>query len=210
MGSAVLMSPSLCLECGRVIVGDECQSPQCAARLSSVKKARDLYLFVGGAGLLGMVISAFRLYPTLEHKSVARLLVLLFLVATIVNLALDDRYAKFTRIMYLVVTAVMVVSATVYFLNGALDRHIPTEVKATVIGKVASRGQGGGDATALTVMWHQTQKQIVENFKVSRQTFATIEPGDSVYLIVHQGAFSMPWYGGLLSSKPTSVPTEKR
>src|SRR5580692_1092725 len=149
MGSAVLMSPSLCLECGRVIVGDECQSPQCAARLSSVKKARDLYLFVGGAGLLGMVISAFRLYPTLEHKSVARLLVLLFLVATIVNLALDDRYAKFTRIMYLVVTAVMVVSATVYFLNGALDRHIPTEVKATVIGKVASRGQGGGDATAL-------------------------------------------------------------
>jgi hypothetical protein len=33
---------------------------------------------------------------------------------------------------------------------------------------------------------------------VSRETFSSAEPGDSVQLVVHPGAFSQPWYGDII------------
>jgi hypothetical protein len=153
-------------------------------------------VFLGGAGFLGTVISALYLYPPLEHKSIVSLLVLLFGVLTIVNLALDGQSARLVRPMYLAGTAFFMLSAAVFFLNGALDKREPAEVQATVVRKVASRGQGGTEALAVTVMWNEKQNQMVENLTVSSQTFSAIKPGDSFRVAIHPGAFSMPWYGG--------------
>ncbi|MGA7794829.1 MAG: hypothetical protein WCA19_17460 [Candidatus Acidiferrales bacterium] len=187
------MHAKMCLKCGRVIVGDECQSRECAAGSIAVNTARSLFVCAGGAGLLGMVISASFLYPTLDYRSIPRLFVLLFLVTFLVSIALDGQRAKFIRSMYLVATTFFILSAAVFFLNGALDKHVPKEIQATVAGKAVARGLTEGNVLALAVTWNQ--KQMVETLRVNNQIFSKAERGDSVGLIVHPGAFSMPWYG---------------
>lgn len=184
---------TMCLKCGRAMVGDNCQNPECAARSRSAAKAFYLFTYVGGAGLLGTILSTYFLYPTFEPRSITSLLVFLFLVNTIAILVLHQQHPKFTKLMSLVVIAVAIASATVYFLNGALDRRAPTEVQATIADKFVTRGVWGGNILALTMMWNE--KPTEENVRVGSEIFSKAEPGDSVGLIVHPGAFSLPWYG---------------
>lgn len=185
---------SMCLKCGRVMVGDECQNPECAARSRSAVKAFKLLTYVGGAGMLGTILSTSFLYPTLEHRStVDTFIFLLMLVPIGVNLVLYREYAKFTRSTSLVAATLLLIFAAVYLLNGALDRHVTTEVQATIASKFVTRGLWGGNTLALTMTWDQ--KPMEETIRVSSEIFSKAEPGDSVGLIVHPGAFSLPWYG---------------
>lgn len=185
---------TMCPKCRCVIAGDECQNPECAAKSRSALKALYLFTYVGGAGLFGTILSTYFLYPTLEHRStIGGFIVLLFLAVTLMNVSLVAQYAKFTRSTSLAAATFFVLFAAVYLLNGALDRHVPTEVQATIASKFVTRGLWGGNILALATTWNQ--KPMEETIRVSSEVFSKAERGDSVGLIVHPGAFSLPWYG---------------
>jgi len=179
----------ICSKCGQAYDGYHCGV--CVA-VAAVKRATYLYLLVGGAGLFGTVISVSRLYPTLEHtETISAFIILLFAAPIGLNLW----YPKFARSTYVVAATLLITSAAVYFLNGALDKHPPTEVRATVTRKLADWGQGGANVYTMIVTWDQTQKE--QSFSVSSEVFSAVEPGDSILMTIHPGAFSIPWHGGL-------------
>jgi hypothetical protein len=91
----------------------------------------------------------------------------------------------------------LIASAVISFLNGALDRRVLAEVPATVIRKV-----GGTNAFALTISWQFKEQRLENTFIANRQMLSVLEPGDPVRLMVHPGAFSVPWYGGLSADAP--------
>jgi len=125
-----------------------------------------------------------------------------FLVTVVLAFALQDRitrYAGPVRLMIAVVTATCFIPATYYFLNGILDGNPAVEVSSHVISKQISQGKYGGPDLVVNLRWNR--ETIEEVFRVGRETYSTVKPGDSVWVVVHPGAFSTAWYGkGLLST----------
>jgi len=88
--------------------------------------------------------------------------------------------------------------AAYYFLNGLLDANPAMEVPSRVITKDIGHGRYGGPVLVVSLSWNQ--KRIEENIGVSHEKYSAAEPGDSVRVVVHPGAFSQPWYDDVLLS----------
>ena len=95
--------------------------------------------------------------------------------------------------MFVLASAATLILAAFFFLNGALDEHPPVEADALVSTKYVTRGKFAGPVLVLSIERNQTRSE--ETLSVSRETFSVVEPGDSVRVVVHPGAFSTPWYG---------------
>ena len=199
----------ICSECGKSFDGDQCWV--CVARMEDIKQTAYLSLVVSGAGWAGMMIAT-ALYPPLGGGRLGLWLgpVIIIVPGAIVLVLMNydrlERYAIPVRLMFVLVAAAAVMLAAFYFLNGALDGNPPVEAEALVLSKgVSYTGKYGASYVAeLSVVWNR--KRIEEGVSASRETFSVIEPGDSVRLAVHPGAFSTPWYGtGLLSNGQDTI-----
>lgn len=121
----------------------------------------------------------------------------------IVLLGQLQRYITFVRAMFVLASAATLILAAFFFLNGALDEHPPAEANALVSTKSVTRGKFAHPYIVMAIAWNQ--RQIEETLSVSRETFSVVEPGDSVRVVIHPGAFSLPWYGDVLLSKNRAV-----
>jgi hypothetical protein len=203
------MGVQICSQCGKPFDGDQCWV--CVARLEDIKETAYLCLIASGVGWAGTMI-AIVLYPPLGGGTPALLLgpVIIIVPGAIVLVLMNydrlERYAIPVRLMFVLVAAAAVMLAAFYFLNGALDGNPPVEAEALVLSKgVSYTGKYGASyVVELSVVWNR--KRIEEGVSASRETFSVIEPGDSVRLAVHPGAFSTPWYGtGLLSNGQDTI-----
>jgi hypothetical protein len=87
--------------------------------------------------------------------------------------------------------------AAYFFLNGIVDTNPAIQVPSRVISKGVSHGRSG-DIPYLDLSLSWNKVRIKQSIDVSRETLSSAEPGDSVRLVVHPGAFSQPWYGDVL------------
>ena len=102
----------------------------------------------------------------------------------------QTRHANFVRFTILLVTLSFVTPAAYFFLNGMLDSSPSVEVPSRVIAKAIQKR--GARVLAVDLQW--SQKRIEENIQVSNDIYSAVEPGDTVRVVIHPGAFSQPWY----------------
>lgn len=208
------MSVQICCQCGNPFDGDQCWV--CVARLEDIKETGYLCLVASGLGWAGTMI-AIAVYPPLGGGTLALFLgpVIIIvpgaIVLALVNYDRLERYALPVRLMFLLFAAATIMFAGFYFLNGALDGNPPVETQALVLSKgVSHTGKYGASyIVEVNVVWNR--KRIEEGIAATRETFSVIEPGDSVRLAVHPGAFSTPWYGtGLLANGQDTIRVNSR
>lgn len=167
-----------------------------------------------GAGV-GMLVTAFAefLYPPLGWESQAlghssEFFFLTFLA--VMWHAKLARYITFVNVICVLASAAAVILAAFVFLNGALDFHPTVQADALVSAKYQGGLRSGGPSLGLSIAWNQ--RRIEETVSVSRRAFSVAEPGDSVRVTIHPGAFSAPWYGSgvTLNDTATSESTPER
>jgi hypothetical protein len=183
----------ICPKCGNAFDGDQCL--ECSARKGEVYKT--VVLSLAGV-LLGMLLTALALalYPPLGWDSQVISHSLDFLVLTFLSVMLRDRLGRFgifVDAICVLASAAALILPAFFLLNGALDFHPAAQSDALVSAKYVTHGRYAGPVLDLSIAW--SQKRTEETFSVSRRTFSVVEPGDSVRVTVHPGAFSMPWYG---------------
>lgn len=190
----------ICPECGQPFEDDQC-CWVCAARDQAIEQTFYIAFAVAIFGIsVGSLISL-NLYPPLFSNvlkiyvipgiSLVIALALLFLFAD-----QQTRYAKTTMALIILVSSTFVMPPAYYFANGILDGNPPRQLPAIVVKKGISTGKGGGPCLVLELPWNS--EKINVSVRVSSWTLSDAEPGDSVRLIVHPGAFSLPWYGDVL------------
>ena len=176
--------------------GDQCWT--CVSRKADIDETFSLCLPVALGGITVGNILAIGIYPPLGPNSPTVYVIpaVSFVVAVGLAIVLGERitrYATLVRLLIVCVTATCLIPAGYFFLNGILDGNPAMEVPSRVISKQISQGEYGGPDLFVSLSWNQ--QAIEETFRVDRKTYSEVEPGDSVRVIVHPGAFSTPWYG---------------
>lgn len=193
----------ICPECGKAFDDDRCWV--CVARIEDIDETARLSLPVGCAGFIGTLVVAIA-YPPLHSKLLVAYfeigMVLFTVLCVIVSVLLHyDRLARYAvpvRLMIMLLAAAFVMPAVYFFLNGALDGSRPTQVQALVTFKSDNNGYGPEYLLVWTLSWDC--EKIDQSSGVNLATFSAAEPGGFVRVIVHNGAFSQPWFSDLLPS----------
>jgi hypothetical protein len=186
-----------CYKCGTFYEGNRC--PACKARTEPIKKA--LYLYLGGlcSGFCGILLALVTYPPFYDHSLTPYLLPIAMVIpfATMIALEVWDQMERLAILAWLVFVlsgAVLPARAAFYFLNGALDKSPPVEVRTLVSNGYIDNGEDGPSYTlVVSIPWDQ--KQIETHLTVSRDTYSFAETGDSLRLAIYPGAFKTPWYG---------------
>jgi hypothetical protein len=185
-----------CYKCGTFYEGDRC--PACDARTEPIKKT--FYIYLGGlcGGFLG-ILFALVTYPPLSDHSLTPFLfpiVVAIPAAMMIVLAVWDqmeRFAILAGLVFVLTGAVLPFRAAFYFLNGALDKNPPLEVHTLVSNGYIDNGEYGPSyGLVASVPWNGRQIEI--HVGVSSDTYSFAETGDYLRLVVHPGAFKVPWY----------------
>jgi len=183
----------ICSKCGQAYDGYPCAS--CVARMAQIEKTFFPCLNVAAAGICGMSFAIF-LYPPLGVSWVAVYswpaiaLIPAPIGFVFVHWRRLPRYASLFRLAIFLVAAAFVLPAPYYLLNGILDRNPPVVARAIV-----SRKPETGHNIEWTLPWNG--KKIVQVSGVNHETFSAVEPGDAVRVVIHPGAFSVPWFSNV-------------
>jgi hypothetical protein len=207
IGTIPTKSKQICPKCGQAYDGDKCW--ECVAHKEDIEETLSLCFPIALSGITIGNILAITMFPPLLSNFwlVYMIPALLFVGAILFIIVLGQRmtrYATYVRVTIVLVTVSFVVPAAYFSLNGIIDTNPPIQVPSRVISKGVSRGKYGAvPYLVLSLSWNKVRiKQAID---VSREKLSSAEPGDSVQLVVHPGAFSQPWYGDvLLSSGDTS------
>lgn len=143
-------------------------------------------------GALGIFIAGY-CYPPIDmhtNMSLPAVLMALFLLA-LVHIA--PRREELRKIGRIVAAIVFCLCAAFLFLNGSLDHYPPAEIKTRVIAKYVGRA-----SHVLTVAPSWRDDRTEESLGVSSATFYMIVEGQLVQVVVHRGAFGLPWYSSVL------------
>jgi hypothetical protein len=191
----------ICSECGQPFDDDQC-CYVCVARDEAIEETFYIAFPVAIFGIsLGSLI-ALDSYPPLFSNLLVVYMVpgISLVVALVLAFFLLDRltrYAKLAIFSIIFVAATFVMPAAYYFLNGILDGNPAREIPSIVLRKGISGGyRGRGPYLVLSLPWNS--EIISVPVWVKDRTFSDAEPGDSVRLVVHPGAFSQPWHGDVL------------
>jgi len=134
-------------------------------------------------GLFGGIF-AYSVYPLLDGRYVLMGVVfLLFLLAGLV-----PRAAAYSGL------ALALLAATL-FLNGALDKRPPAEIKTTVIRKAMVCQSRGTHYHVVVSSWRPGRNQ--EDFEVDPSIYRRAAVGRPATLELHNGSFGLPWYGSI-------------
>ena len=190
----------ICSECGQPFDDDQC-CYVCVARDETIDVTFYIAFPVAIFGIsLGSLI-ALDSYPPLFSNLLVVYMVpgISLVVALALAFFLQDqltRYWTLVILMIVLVAATFVMPPAYYFLNGILDGNPAREIPSIVLRKGISGGyRGRGPYLVLSVPWNS--EIINVPVWVKDRTFSDAEPGDSVRLVVHPGAFSLPWYGSV-------------
>lgn len=187
---SVIVHARTCAVCGAGYDGDQCWA--CLAREEDVGQELRFFLWVTCVGWMVLELATICVYTPLATNMLtqwpAPLGLFLFFIPEFIclHIVLNGTlhlYALPIRIMLLLASSALVISAAFFLLNGALDQHPVVDVDSLVVRK----------APYLYVDLRWNGKQIEQEVLVDRETFDAVEPGDSVTLVVHPGAFSTPW-----------------
>jgi hypothetical protein len=190
----------ICPECGHPFDVAEC-CWVCVARNEAIEETFYIAFPVAVFGIsLGSLI-ALDSYPPLFSNLLVIFMVpgISLVVAFLLWLFLQDqltRYVTFIRLLIVLVAATLVMPPAYYFLNGILDENPAREIPSIVLRKGISTGRGGGPYLVLSLPWNHDRINV--SIRVTSRTLSDAEPGDSVRLVVHPGAFSLPWHGNVL------------
>jgi hypothetical protein len=186
----------ICSECGQPFDDDQC-CYVCVARDEAIQVTFYIAFPVAIFGIsLGSLI-ALDSYPPLFSNLLVVYMVpaISLVVALALAFILQDqltRYATLVRLLIVLVAATFVMPPAYYFMNGILDGNPAREIPAIVLGKYRGGYKRGGPYLVLSLPWNS--ERINVKTRVSDRTFSDAEPGDSVRLVVHPGAFSLPWH----------------
>lgn len=146
------------------------------------------------------MVFVFVRYPPLQAPSLDLFLIPILIaipVATIILLQVCDqkeRFATLAGLMLILAGAVLPSRAVFFFLNGALDKNPPVEVKGVVSNGFMYPGRHDVSyVLEAGVPWNQRQIQV--HLTVNRDAYSFAETGDSLRLAIYPGAFHKPWYG---------------
>jgi hypothetical protein len=194
-----------CKKCGQAFDGGYC--PACGeperepvAVQREIKRSSNIATVVALGGLFGVLLAA-HLYPPLDMAPVMGLALVLFFVPLLTTIVLTRRkrfalHAPFVRSIYAWAGVALVTFAALLFLNGALDKSSPVEAKTSVIRKSVSRGRGG-PSYSLTVAPSWRLGRDDEGLEVNGATFSIVRTGQLVRVVVHRGAFGLPWFSAV-------------
>jgi hypothetical protein len=190
----------ICSECGHPFEDDQCFWV-CVARDQAIEQTFYIAFPVALFGIFIGSLIALDSYPPLFSNSGAIYLVPAIPLVPAAILAfffLDrrTRYPKLSIFLIILVAVTFLVPPAYYFLNGILDGNPAKQIPSIVIRKGISSGKGGGPYLVLDLPWNY--EKISVGVRVSSRTLSDAEQGDSVRLVVHPGAFSLPWYGEVL------------
>lgn len=190
----------ICPNCHQVFDGSKCVD--CIARKARIDKALGLCFPLAFIGVFWLQIDS-SLYPPLGPNSLMVSLIPVVSLSVGLGLAIlysgiGKRIVRYSRLVIPLIISIAIaclISGGYFFLNGILDGKPALEVQSHVISKYISIGRGGGPDVLVNLSWNQ--QTVEEKFRVDRRTYSEAEPGDSVRLLVHPGAFSTPWYGSV-------------
>jgi hypothetical protein len=194
----------ICPECGQAFDGDKC--PVCGARKKAIENTLIRPFRVALLGSIGGTFAFLKYHPLGSPWLVVSVVAVLFAAPLVTGIALDKfhrltRYPALIGAMMVFAAASVLVLASYFYLNGALDGSPPVMVEATVTDKsIKSRNHGNIYFLTATVSWNGETFEDDDLF-VGRATFSDSELGDSVRVIVHPGEFSLPWYSYVLPSE---------
>jgi hypothetical protein len=189
----------ICPECGQSFDGGQCWA--CVARMADIEETFSLSFPVALAAITIGNIIAISIYTPLgpEWTRVYMIPGVSFLFAVALSFVLRNqmpRYALLIRLTIVFVAVTCLLPATYFLLNGILDGDTPTEISSLVISKHIGQGTYGGPDLFVRLSWRQ--HMIEQAFRVDSKTYSAVEPGDSVRVVIHPGAFSQPWYSDRL------------
>jgi hypothetical protein len=186
-----------CYQCGTLYKGNQC--PECAARTKDIGGGFVIY---GGSLVVGLflMISAIHKYPPLWlfwfDFDLFQILLFVPVIVIFVLYAQDqlERRVILVGLLFVLCGTVLPLRAGFIYLNGALDRNPPLRVQSVISdAHIENRKDGPRYVLGTYVTWNQ--KQIYQDFFVSRDIYFYTHPGDSVRLALYRGAFSTPWAG---------------
>lgn len=190
----------ICSECGQPFDDDQC-CYVCVARDEAIDVTFYLAFPVAIFGIsLGSIIALDSYPPLFSNLPVVYMVPgISFVIALVLAFFYLDRLTRYWTLvilMIVLVAATFVTPPAYYFMNGILDGNPAREIPSIVLGKGIITGRGGGPYLVLSLPWNS--EKINVRVRVYERTFSDAEPGDSVRLVVHPGAFSLPWYGNVL------------
>ena len=193
----------ICSECGHPFEDSEC-CWVCEARNDAIELMFKLAFPVAVFGISIGSLVALDLYPPFRSSfyGVYMIPATSLVIAVPLWLFLQDQISRYWRLVIFLIAFVactFVLPPAYIFLNGLLDGKPAIEIPSTVVGKGISSGKGGGPFLVLNLMWNQ--EKINAGVRVTSRTLSDAEVGDSVRLVVHPGAFSLPWHGDVLFRK---------
>jgi hypothetical protein len=150
---------------------------------------------VASVGLLG-VLAACYCYPLVDMYSNESVPLLLVVFVPLGLACLVIKREEFVKVAGPAIAIVACISAAFLFLNGLLDTHAPALIETRVIAKSVGYGKGGGFVLTVAPSWRDGRKE--ETLGVSSSTYYMILEGQSVQVVVHRGAFGLPWFSSVL------------
>jgi hypothetical protein len=142
-------------------------------------------------GLVGILIGA-HLYPPLDMAPVIVLGIVLFFAPYFTFMKrFSPNVALKRRVWYSAGAGLLIVTALL-FLNGALDKKPPEQVRTRVLRKYFNQGRGGPNYSLTVSSWRSGHGE--ESLDVNRATFSMIQTGELVVVAVHRGALGLSWY----------------
>jgi len=121
-------------------------------------------------------------------------LLIIFFPLVLARIAIKREESK--KIAGIVAAVVLCIFAAFLFLNGKLDTNPPAEIQTRVIAKSVRYRRLSYGVLTVAPSWRDGRTE--ENLEVSSATFYMIAEGQLVQVVVHRGAFGLPWYSSVL------------
>jgi hypothetical protein len=187
----------ICLKCGQALDGEQCK--ECVARSEAMKEMFTYCFFAAFLGIFVVLDTIYIEYPPVTSCLwILKVIAAIFVIPAAIAMVLDNcnrltRYAALVRLMMVFAAAMLVLFAAYLYLNGHLDRNPPVESEATVSDKWVYDGRyGATDILVMSIPFNG--EKFEDDVRTSFETFEATKPGDVVRVLIHPGAFSLPWY----------------
>jgi hypothetical protein len=158
------------------------------------RQHRFLLIAAGIIGALGIFVAGY-CYPPIDMETSVPLAMLLIVFVPLVLARVAIKLEESKKIAGVVVAIVLCISAAFLILNGSLDTYPPAQIDTRVIAKFVGYRLTYGVIT-VAPSWRDGRTE--ENLPVSSATFYMVEKGQSVQIVVHRGAFGLPWFSSVL------------
>lgn len=155
------------------------------------------------AGLFGIYVTP-HVYTPVDFDRVMALGVVLFIAPVVANVvvpAIRKRSRSrdaLIRNLYGWSGAAMLIFSALLVLNGAMDRYPPMQFQTHVVHGSYFRSAKFGDTYNMVVSPSWRLGRNEETLRVNLPTFSTLRSGEQVRVVIHRGAFSMPWLGAVV------------